>query len=221
MIDPDISKIAAIFHDKSRSRMLVTLLGGARTTTYLAKSANITIQTASYHLNKMASLNFIEKVRLGKYSYYKISNEDVVKLIELLMKMSDDPKITSLKESVRSDALKFARICFDHMAGKLAVTILDKFISLKFLKLYGESVVLTPLGYETLNKLNISLPLDCSGSLCNDWSEKSIHVSGELGRLLLKNFFDLKYVYENSESRELKLTANGKSFLSKNFNIEI
>ncbi|MGL5576083.1 MAG: ArsR/SmtB family transcription factor, partial [Sarcina sp.] len=90
MINPDISEIASIFADKSRSIMLIGLLGGARTTSELASLAKIKPQTATFHLNKMVALKFIEKIKYRKYSYYKLTNENVAKILELFMRLSGD-----------------------------------------------------------------------------------------------------------------------------------
>ena len=143
LITPDISEVAAIFSDKSRAIMLVELLGGARTTGELAKIANIKPQTATYHLNKMADNKLIIKNRFGRNSYYKIASEDVAKILEALLQLSKDPKIKSLKESIKSEQIRFARLCYDHIAGKLGVILFNKLIELNYAKVIGNSVFLT------------------------------------------------------------------------------
>lgn len=220
MINPDISEVASIFADKSRSLMLIGLLGGARTTSELASLANIKPQTATFHLNKMIDLNFIENIKYGKFSYYKILNNDVVNVLELLMKLSGDPKIKSLKESIQSDSIKFSRICFDHMAGELAVKILKRFVEMNYINKTEKTLILSDFGYKELSKLGFTLLENLTGELCYDWSFKDYHVSGNLGKFLLDNFLINNYLVQKNNSRELHLTLEGKNFLKTKLNIE-
>lgn len=39
----------------------------------------------------MVEAELIEKTIYGRYSYFKLANEDIVKLLELLMKLSKSP----------------------------------------------------------------------------------------------------------------------------------
>lgn len=223
LITPDISEVAAIFSDKSRAIMLVELLGGARTTGELAKIANIKPQTATYHLNKMADNKLIIKNRFGRNSYYKIASEDVAKILEALLQLSKDPKITSLKESIKSEQIRFARLCYDHIAGKLGVILFNKLIELNYAKVIGNSVFLTEEGI--LNLKNIGFIIDENkeyiGELCRDWSEKTNHVSGELGNMLYISLLNLDLIEKDPDSRKIKLKNSGKAFLKENFNINI
>lgn len=220
MIYPDISEIATIFSNKSRSIILTSLLGGARTTTELSKAANIKPQTATFHLNKMVAINLIKKEKLGKYSYYKIENEEVANLIETLMNLSKEPTVKSLKESVRSDSIKFARLCFNHIGGKLGVSLLDKLLQLNFAYLIEKNVILTNLGLSSLNSMGLIIPKESSnGFLCKDWSEKNYHLSGPLGSSLYNNLYDLNLISLKENSREILLTIKGKNFLKNELNL--
>lgn len=222
MVSPDISEISATFAHKSRAIILVSLLGGARTTTELANAANIKPQTAVFHLNKLLKLNLIIKIKLGKYSYYKIEREEVAKLIEMLLNLSKEPKINSLKDSVRSESIKFARLCFNHIAGLLATTLFEKLLDGKYLVLDNNLVLLTDKGEKIFRDLNFKFKsIRPKGELCRDWSEKSYHISGELGKFFYENFLELQYIYLESNTRELKLTNKGKESLKYYFNIII
>lgn len=222
MITPDISEISSIFSDRSRAIMLMELLGGARTTGELAKVANVKPQTATYHLSKMVNKNLIVKDRLGKNSYYKIENDEVAKILESLMQLSKDPKISSLKESVRSEQIRFARLCYDHIAGKLGVIIFEKFISLHYVEVIGTSVFLTEKGIEELREIGFKIKDEkYIGELCRDWSEKSNHISGAIGNLIYDNLLELDAIEKDKDSRKIILKEEGKIFLKDKFNINL
>ncbi|MGL5647985.1 MAG: ArsR/SmtB family transcription factor [Clostridium sp.] len=222
MITPDISNIASIFSDKSRAIMLVELLGGARTTGELAKVAGIKPQTATYHLNKMVGLNIIKNNKYGKNSYYKIESEDIAKILELLMQLSKEPKITSLKESVRSKQIRFARLCYDHIAGKLGVEIFNKLIKNEYVEVLGTSVFLTDEGKDRFKEIGFEVGEEkYIGELCRDWSEKSNHIAGEIGVMIYSNLLNLGLIEKDKESRKLFLTNEGKEFLKEKLGVEI
>ncbi|MGL5617205.1 MAG: ArsR/SmtB family transcription factor [Sarcina sp.] len=220
MFVPDISEIASTFSHKSRAIILVSLLGGARTTSELAKAANIKPQTAIFHLNKLLDLNLIIKIKSGKYSYYKIDREDVANLIETLLNLSKEPKINSLKDSVRSESIKFARLCFNHIGGFLGTSFLEKLLTEEYLINANNLISFTTKGKSFFQSLFFNFEIsNPTGKLCRDWSEKSYHLSGDLGYFFYKNLLDLNYIYQKPNSRELYLTELGINFFEKNFHL--
>lgn len=222
MIMPDITEISIIFSDKSRALILIELLGGARTTSELAHVANIKPQTAIYHLNKMIAVGMIEKQRHGKNSYYKIKNEEIAQILEKLIHLSNEPKISSLKESIRSNEIRFGRLCFDHIAGKIGVTLFQKFKELNYITVVGNSVIITDIGYnffereKLLNKSQKSI-----GTLCNDWSEKDFHISGEFGKNLYENLKSLNVIEQDIKTRKINLTSYGEKWFEEKLKYDI
>lgn len=152
--DPMVDDIASLIADSSRSIMLMSLLGGQRTAGELAKSACIKPQTATFHLTKMVNAGIIEKTKYGRYSYFKLANEDVAKLLELLMKLSKSSKIKSLNQYIHSEALRNARLCYDHIAGTLGKVITSGLIRLGWIKksLKNREVTITEDGKKKLYK---------------------------------------------------------------------
>lgn len=224
--DPRVDDIASLIADSSRSIMLMSLLGGQRTAGELAKAAGIKPQTATFHLNKMVDAGLIEKTKYGRYSYFKLANEDVAKLLELLMKLSKSPKIQSLNQYIHSEALREARLCYDHLAGTLGIKITEAFLKLGYIKLENDMFFITELGIDKLIELKI---INCSlseakklqGIKCYDWSEKDYHIAGPLGKVIAKAFIELEWIKKSPERREVKVTEEGKKNLYRYFEIEI
>lgn len=224
--DPMVNDIASLIADPSRCIMLMSLLGGQRTAGELAKTACIKPQTATYHLSKMVSAGLIEKTIYGRYRYFKLANEDIAKLLELLMKLSKSPIIKSLNQSIHSKSLRNARLCYDHLAGKLGIKLTEALLKASYVKLENDIFYITELGINKLVELEIIKQgmeniKDQSGIKCYDWSEKSYHIAGKLGYTLANELINLGWIKKSLISRELKITEIGKVNLYKNFDIEL
>ncbi|MBW9173111.1 ArsR/SmtB family transcription factor [Clostridium estertheticum] len=224
--DPMVNDIASLIADPSRCLMLMSLLGGQRTAGELAKTACIKPQTATYHLSKMVSAGLIEKTIYGRYRYFKLANEDIAKLLELLMKLSKSPKIKSLNQSIHSKTLRKARLCYDHIAGKLGIKLTEALLKAHYINLKNDIFYITELGINKLVELEIIKQdmediKDQSGIKCYDWSENSYHIAGKLGYTLANGLIKLCWIKKSLISRELKITEIGRVNLYKNFDIEL
>ncbi len=113
---PNISHVAGLFADPSRSTILISLLDGRpQTATELANHAKITPQTASAHLSKLVSSNLITKEVHGRYRYFRLTDPNVARAIESLIAISVPSEIHSLRDSNENQALRKARTCYDHL----------------------------------------------------------------------------------------------------------
>ncbi len=222
--DPMIDDIASLIADSSRCIMLMSLLGGQRTAGELAKAADIKPQTATFHLSKMVNAGIIEKYIYGRYRYFKLANEDIIKLLQLLMKLSKSPKITSLRQSIHSEALRNSRLCYDHIAGKLGIKLTKALLKFNYIKLDKDIFFITELGYKKFFELEIIKDRikdigELSGTKCYDWSEKDYHIAGKLGYIIANGLIELCWIKKSQINRELEITEVGKISLYNNFNI--
>jgi DNA-binding transcriptional ArsR family regulator len=223
--DPMVNDIASLIAEPSRCIMLMSLLGGQRTAGELAKTAGIKPQTATFHLSKMVSAGIIEKYAYGRYRYFKLANEDIAKLLELLMKLSKSPKINSLNQSIHSHDLRHARLCYDHIAGKLGIKLKEALLKINFIELENDIFYITELGYKKFIELEIIKNRfkdikELSGAKCYDWSEKDYHIAGKLGYTIATGLIELCWIKKSLISRELEITEVGKVNLYKNFYIK-
>lgn len=223
--DPMINDRASLIAEPSRCIMLMSLRGGQRTAGELAKTAGIKPQTATFHLSKMVSAGIIEKYAYGRYRYFKLSNEDIAKLLELLMKLSKSPKINSLNQSIHSRALRNARLCYDHIAGKLGVKLTEALLKSNYIELENNIFYITELGYKKFIELGIIKNRlkdikSLNGAKCYDWSEKEYHIAGKLGYIIATGLIELCWIKKSLISRELEITEVGKVHLYKNFYIK-
>jgi hypothetical protein len=131
---------------------------------------------------------------------------------------------TPVVKSTTPTSLQFARTCYDHMAGEVAVKLHDRLHQLNWLE-GEEDYLLTDSGRTALTQLGI----DCSAALsrrrfacgCLDWSERKAHLGGALGAAVLSTFIDRGWIRRQLESRELQLTAAGKKALTAHFGLTL
>ena len=134
--EPDISAIAALVGEPSRATILVALLGkDALPASELAHKANISPQTASSHLSKLVVGKLLAVERHGRHRYYRLTSDEVGRFIETLASLAPPPRVSPrgvMDEEAK--AIRYARTCYDHLAGKVAVEIARAMVSGGWLK---------------------------------------------------------------------------------------
>ena len=121
----DIAAIAALVGDPARANMLCALLDGrALTASELAYAAHITPQTASGHLGKLARASLVVPAQQGRHRYYRLAGAHVAAMMESISAVSAiaPPRLKPIRID---DKMREARMCYDHIAGRLGVTLAD------------------------------------------------------------------------------------------------
>jgi DNA-binding transcriptional ArsR family regulator len=81
------AEIASLAGDPARAGMLHALLDGrALTAGELADAANITPQTASGHLTKLAAGGLIAVEKQGRHRYHRLASPAVARMLESIMR---------------------------------------------------------------------------------------------------------------------------------------
>src|SRR5215471_10156717 len=141
---PIIAEIATLVGDPARATMLSALLDGrALTASELALAARITPQTASTHLAKLTAAGLLSVVRNGRHRYFRLGSPTVVDMIDGIVAVAllKRPRYRPLSREAR--ALSAARICYDHLAGRLSVDLTDSFVARKYVRLHDEAAEIT------------------------------------------------------------------------------
>ncbi len=226
--DPDISCVAALLAEPARVKIINSLLDGrALPATELAFSANISPQTASNHLFKLLESQLVEVETQGRHRYYRLSSPEVAEAIEALARILPKARKKTAKESPEQQALRFARHCYNHLAGTLAVEIAEKLLERRILMSHaGKFYHVTAQGVSWFSELGIevdSLGSNRSGlaKKCLDWTERRYHLAGPLGTSLFKRFVSLNWITKRRDSRCMRLTAKGRTGLERLLAISI
>ena len=222
---PLIAEIAGLVGEPARATMLSALLDGrALTATELASAARITPQTASTHLAKLAEAGLVARMRDGRYRYFRLASPRVAEMLEGIMAVALENRPRYRPLSPRARALSVARICYDHLAGRLSVDLTDSLVTQEYIVAGDEAAEVTPLGTRFFTGFGIDLSaLGSEGRhfcrLCLDWTERRPHIAGAVGAALTKRCFDLGWMERMKDGGAVVVTASGKHGFLETFGI--
>ena len=217
LADVSIARVAAAIAEPARARMLCSLMDGrARTSTELAVIAEVSPSTASVHLTRLRNQELVKVLAQGKHRYYSLDDARVAAALEALMVLAGSRS----KPFVASTPihLRWARTCYDHMAGEVAVALHDRILNDKWIAEIGHndsSYEVTTAGTRALAAYGIELEV-VNGSrrriacACLDWSERRPHLGGAVGATLLRSALQHKWVLKDLDSRILRVTKRGE-----------
>jgi DNA-binding transcriptional ArsR family regulator len=227
--DADIAKVGALFADPARARILLALSDGrSLPATVLADEAGVSASTASAHLSKLVSGGLLVVKRDGRHRYFSVAGADVAELMEALARVAPSTTIRSLRQGTKAQAIRFARTCYDHLAGILGTSLMDAMLEQELIA--HDAVAcdyrLTERGEGQLSDFGIEL-----GALrarrrplirgCVDWSERRHHLAGGLGAALAERMFDLGWIERARSSRAVQVTQPGTRGLRERFGVDV
>ncbi|HEX5206965.1 MAG TPA: metalloregulator ArsR/SmtB family transcription factor [Steroidobacteraceae bacterium] len=210
-----LADTTSLLSDASRATMLLALLDGrAYTASELARSANISAQAASFHLKRLVSANLLDCVSRGRYRYFRLAGPDVAQLLECLLAVDQIAHPRRIETSC-PDALRNARACYSHIAGRAGVHLYRALLRKEWLAFEGPQLTLTAAARELAEELEFSnYRSSAVGKPCLDWSEREFHIAGELGVLLFDSMLDSRW-FLRGKDRSLILTEKGRHRLAK------
>ena len=221
-------EVAALLGDTARATMLAALMGGqALTGSELAFLANISRPTASEHLSKLVEARLLAITKQGRFRYYRIASPLVARMlesIELVAAIDVPPRYQP--RSIKDDALRFARTCYDHVAGQVGVAIADALVANGHIILTAEGGEVTDSGAQFLAEFGAELTLKSRSRRlfcqpCLDWSERRFHVAGLVGAEICRCCLDLGWLKRVRDSRALRLTTEGRAGLLDRFGVDL
>jgi len=225
--DVRIAEVAALVGDPARANILAALMGGhALTAGELVDAAGVSPQTTSGHLGKLAEGRLIACVKQGRHRYYRIATPRVAEMLEGIMAVVADAAPRHRPPSKLDDAMRTARTCYDHFAGKLGVGLTDVLCAQGHLTLCEDGGEVTGSGVAFLQELGIDLVaarqrrrVFCRP--CQDWTERRLHLGGSIGAALAQRCFDLKWLERMRGSRALVVTPRGHRGLKDVFGLSL
>lgn len=218
-VESNIAPIAALFGEPSRAAVLTVLLDGrALPAGELARVAGINPTAASGHLSKLVNGGLLAVEVQGRHRYYRLANPAVATVIEDLAQLSEKPVIFDLpKLSPAARALRQARVCYDHLAGQLAVAIAAAVESRGWLvrgegKRYeiGNEEGRQWFADQGVNFQTIKPGRHGLARQCLDWTERRPHLAGPIGAHLLARWCERGWLKRGEgQSRLVEVTALG------------
>jgi DNA-binding transcriptional ArsR family regulator len=222
----NLVEVAALVGDTARATMLNALMGGqSLTATELAYCANVSRSTASGHLSKLVAARLLTVTHKRRFSYYRIASPLVATMLEsikVVAAMEVPPR--RQPRSANDDALRFARSCYDHLAGQVGVAVTDALVAMGHIVLTDDGGEVTSSGGRFLSAFGADLRPRTRRIFCQpclDWSERRYHLKGLVGARILDRLLELGWLKSVPGNRALELTSSGRAGLSEIFQIKI
>jgi len=230
-VHEELAAAAACIAVPARAAMLLRLMDGrAYTAGELAMSANVSAQTASNHLTHLLKRNLLRVYKQGRHRYFSFADERGARAVETLLALHPREQDPRNGADPHGDAVvdwRTARTCYDHLAGRVAVSLARALERRQLLSPAGESYTLTSSGGSWfLRELGIATDALALGRRalarqCIDWTERRPHIGGALGAALLNVLLERGWVRRTRKARILQVTPSGARELVRRFGADL
>ena len=224
---PSIAEIAALVGNPARANIVNVLLDGrALTATELAYIGGVSPQTASGHLGRLTESGLLAVQKQGRHSYFRLASPLIGRMLEGIMAVAAEGPPRYRQRWRGDEALRTARTCYDHLAGRLGVALADALSARGHVVLGDDGGIVTSPGEAFLSEFGIHVDGVAQGKRvfcrpCLDWSERRPHLAGAIGAALAKRSFVLGWVTRLRDTRALAISAKGRAGLACTFGIEL
>ena len=216
-MNADVASVGALLAEPARAKVLLALGDGrALPATMLAAEAGVSAPTASHHLARLVDGGLLTVTSRGRHRYYALAGQHVAELREAVARVAPAQPVTSLRTGTRAHALRYARHCYDHLAGRLGVAVADALVVAR-----GDSLELTDAGADRLAAIGVDASAGESARACLDWTEQRHHVAGGLGRSLLQRLLELEWLQRSDVTRALRVTDAGRTGLETELGVTL
>lgn len=228
------AEVAALAGDPARAGMLHALMDGrALTASELARAAGITSQTASGHLARLAVAGLLVVEKQGRHRYHRLASSRVAQMMESIMQVASarDTTRPRLVVGPRDAALRAARTCYDHIAGRLGVALADALVEGGQVELASDGGMVTDAGIRFFGRIGIDLDSVTASSgrravrvlcrPCLDWSERRPHIAGTIGAVLCAHSFAEGWIRRNNGTRAVTITPKGHHVFRDEFHVAV
>jgi DNA-binding transcriptional ArsR family regulator len=215
----DFAVVGRLLSSPARAAMLEVLLdGGTASASELAAAASVKPSTASGHLAALVEGRMVVMATRGRHRDYRIADPDIAVALEALSRICPQRPVRSLNAARSRDALRGARTCYDHLAGRLGVEILRALLEREWLYVEGDAYAIDESGERQLTELGV----DVAGARaqrrnfarpCVDWTERRPHLAGALGAALCRGVLHAGWARRRPTGRGLVVTTLGAARL--------
>jgi DNA-binding transcriptional ArsR family regulator len=222
----DMAAVAALVGDPARANILCALMDGrALTAGELAYAAHVSPQTASGHLGKLATAQLIAPTQQGRHRYFRLAGPHVAAMLESITAVAaiGQPRCRPIRID---EGLRAARMCYDHIAGRLGVGLADALHARGWVEFGDDGAALTSAGEAFLADFGIDLArarhsrrVFCRP--CLDWSERRAHLAGAVGAALASRLLAVGWIKRVRDGRALLLTPLGRRGLEQTFGVAL
>lgn len=231
-IAPNIAAPAGLIGDPARAAILTALADGtARPAGELAEIAGVSRPAASAHLARLVDGGLLAVEQEGRHRYFCLAGAQVAAVLEELARLAGPPVPLVAPRTPAARGLRFARSCYDHLAGELGVALAAALVA--------EGAVRTDDAAQPGDKrLRVTrrgraqfagtFEIDTDALTpgrhgiacrCRDWTERHWHLGGPLGGWMLERMRLMGWIARDDGSRAVRLTRAGATALAREFGL--
>ncbi len=212
-----VVELGKLLSDHTRIALLDALFDGrAYTVTELARHVGVATSTCSEHLGRLLDGDLVAIEPQGRHRYYRLAGPEAAALLESMFEFGHGTTVR--RSSTVPSGMTYARSCYDHLAGTLAVSLTDHLLATDVLVMADGQPALTDHGRGTFEGLGISTePVRGRRPVvrtCLDWSERRPHLAGSVPAGLLTHMLDEGWM-QRPTGRALWLTDLGRAELHR------
>jgi len=160
----------------------------------------------------------------GRCRYYRLAGPAVAEALEAVTVLAPKtPRAADGEQTIA--ALRIARTCYDHLAGRLGVLVTETLVRRRFLLPRRRDFRLTKSGEAFLKELEVDVEQArrqrrAFARQCVDWTERRPHLAGALGAAVASLCFQLEWVAQVPDHRHLLLTSKGRAAFAREFAVK-
>jgi DNA-binding transcriptional ArsR family regulator len=223
VLPASLAHLGALLGDPVRAAILLHLSDGScRPAGELATLAGASQQAASAHLGRLVEGGLLRVAPQGRCRYFTLASGEVAEALELLVNWLDQPRRTVAHDR----GLREARLCYDHVAGRLGVALFDRMAALGFFSFDPGGPALGEAGQAWCRRIGLQLQPPRGSRrpllrLCLDWTERRHHLGGLFGAAMTGHMVERDLLRGGSQRRALLLTARGRAFLQDELGLHV
>jgi DNA-binding transcriptional ArsR family regulator len=217
----DLAALGRLLAAPARAAIVDALFDGqAWSVTELAASARISPSTASEHLQALARGGLVTSVREGRHNRYRIASDSIADALESLSTLAPLRRPAGgLRGVSRAEAMRAARTCYDHLAGRLGVAVADGLVAARVVHPASQGFAPTEAGARALAQAGIDVDAltrtrRAASLACLDWSERRPHVAGALGAAVLRRVEAVGGIERVTGTRAVRLLVPGHALFA-------
>jgi len=188
--------------------------GGPATVSRLAAELGVPLPQLSNHLRRLREARLVTVERDGRQAVYSLADPGLEALLPIL------DRITGRVAEPEPDAAEVpSRTCYDHLAGRIGVTIYRGLLEHDALRDRPDGLVdLGPAAPAMFKRLGVDVGTVDPGRQrfafeCLDATERAPHLAGALGDALAVALIDRDWV--SRDGRTIELTRRGRTGLRR------
>lgn len=221
----DLSVIGHALSAPVRSTFVTMLLDGStRPATELAHAAGVSASTASEHLGVLLDTGLLTCIPRGRQRFYAISDADVAAALEQLGHLCPEAPAITYRQTAAAKSLAQARLCYDHLAGRLGTQLAQAAIASGWLD--ADLTTVTPEGDTSLQARGIATDTlrrqrRTFVRPCPDWTERHPHIAGALGAAIATSILDRGWAVRAPFGRGLTIPSRTAGALEEWWNVRL